>query len=174
VYSVDAGRREELERWLEEAGLLLGRGGRAGILILDGEVAAPLPEGPLVVLLRPGGAAPQPRPGLAVLTDDPAPAELVAAVWAAEAGLYAAAGTLLPGRAAEPAVDESGGPGLTPREREVVRLMAAGLPNKGIARALGISENTVKFHVAGILTKLDVQSRAEAVMQAARRGLIPL
>ena len=63
---------------------------------------------------------------------------------------------------------------LTPREREVLRLLAEGLPNKAIARQLGISEHTVKFHVNAILGKLAVASRTEAVVRATRLGLIPL
>ena len=60
------------------------------------------------------------------------------------------------------------------REQEVLQLMALGDPNKTIGRKLGISEHTAKFHVGAILSKLAAQSRAEAVMVAARRGLIPL
>lgn len=63
---------------------------------------------------------------------------------------------------------------LTPREREVLALMAAGLPNKTIALRLGISEHTAKFHVGTVLAKLGAASRTEAVMTAARRGLLPL
>ena len=63
---------------------------------------------------------------------------------------------------------------LTERELEVLRLLALGLPNKGIALRLGISEHTVKFHVGAILAKLGAAGRTEAVMLAARRGLLPL
>ena len=63
---------------------------------------------------------------------------------------------------------------LTPREHEVLRLLAEGLPNKSIAHKLGISEHTVKFHVNAILGKLDAQSRTEAVTRATRLGLILL
>jgi len=63
---------------------------------------------------------------------------------------------------------------LTPREREVLQLIAQGLPNKTIALELGISEHTVKFHVGSILAKLDASSRAEALARAARVGLIVL
>lgn len=66
------------------------------------------------------------------------------------------------------------GDGLTPRELEVVRLLAEGLPNKAIARRLGISDHTVKFHINAILGKLGAQSRTEAVTCAIRLGLIPL
>jgi DNA-binding NarL/FixJ family response regulator len=57
---------------------------------------------------------------------------------------------------------------------EVLRLLADGLPNKGIAFALGISDHTAKFHVGQILSKLDAGSRTEAVTIAIRRGLLPL
>jgi len=63
---------------------------------------------------------------------------------------------------------------LTPRELQALRLLADGLTNKAIADRMGISENTVKFHVNGVLGKLNAQSRAEAVAQAARMGLILL
>jgi DNA-binding NarL/FixJ family response regulator len=63
---------------------------------------------------------------------------------------------------------------LTPRELQVLRLMAEGQSNKSIARELVISESTVKFHVNAILGKLNVQSRTEAVVHATRLGLILL
>jgi len=63
---------------------------------------------------------------------------------------------------------------LTNREREVLILLSEGLTNKSIALRLGISENTVKFHVNAIMSKLGAQSRTEAVVRAARLGLIAL
>jgi DNA-binding NarL/FixJ family response regulator len=63
---------------------------------------------------------------------------------------------------------------LTPRELEVLASMADGASNKAIARRLGISFSTVKFHVASILTKLNADSRTEAVMKAAQSGLVML
>jgi DNA-binding NarL/FixJ family response regulator len=63
---------------------------------------------------------------------------------------------------------------LTPRELEVLRLLAEGLPNKAIAARLSISEHTVKFHVNAILGKLGAQSRTEAVARATRLGLVLL
>ena len=63
---------------------------------------------------------------------------------------------------------------ITDRERDVLALLATGLPNKGIARRLDISEHTVKFHVGSLLSKLDAQSRTEAVTIAARQGLLTL
>jgi DNA-binding NarL/FixJ family response regulator len=63
---------------------------------------------------------------------------------------------------------------LTPREIEVLELLAEGLPNKGIAARLGISDQTVKFHVAAIMGKLDASNRTDAVRRAVRRGLVSL
>lgn len=63
---------------------------------------------------------------------------------------------------------------LTPREHEVLYLLAQGLTNRAIAHQLGITEHTVKFHVNAILSKLNAQSRTEAVSQALRRGWLPL
>jgi DNA-binding NarL/FixJ family response regulator len=63
---------------------------------------------------------------------------------------------------------------LTPRELEVHAALAEGVSNKVIARRLGISVHTVKFHVAGILAKLRADSRTEAVMRAAQLGLVML
>lgn len=63
---------------------------------------------------------------------------------------------------------------LTPREQEVLQLLAEGLSNRAIAQELEISEHTVKFHVNAIMGKLDAQSRTEAVVRATRLGLILL
>jgi DNA-binding NarL/FixJ family response regulator len=63
---------------------------------------------------------------------------------------------------------------LTPRETDVVELLAEGLSNKAIAVRLGISDQTVKFHVAAIYGKLGAANRTDAVRRAVRRGLISL
>ena len=63
---------------------------------------------------------------------------------------------------------------LTAREREVLALLAEGLPNKGIAAALHISDQTVKFHVAAIIGKLGASNRTDAVRRAVRQGLVTL
>jgi|SRR6185436_19759565 len=63
---------------------------------------------------------------------------------------------------------------LTPREVQVVELLAEGLPNKAIAARLGISDQTVKFHLASISSKLGAANRTDAVRRAVRRGLITL
>ena len=63
---------------------------------------------------------------------------------------------------------------LTPREIEVLELVAEGLPNKVIATRLGISDQTVKFHLSSIIGKLGASNRTDAVRRAMRRGLITL
>ena len=91
-----------------------------------------------------------------------------------EADLVVSNGTEeLGGRSGGAAVEEEG-TALTPRELEVIGLMAHGLGNKSIARELGISTHTAKFHVASVLTKLGARSRTEAVSLGIRLGLVPL
>lgn len=63
---------------------------------------------------------------------------------------------------------------LTPREMEVLELLSEGRPNKAIAEQLGISDQTVKFHVSSISGKLGAANRTDAVRRAVRRGLIAL
>ena len=63
---------------------------------------------------------------------------------------------------------------LTPRELEVLALLAEGLSNKAIARRLGISVHTAKFHVGALMDKLDAVGRTDAVAHAVRRGVIHL
>jgi len=81
---------------------------------------------------------------------------------------------LAPIRRPEFAIGDANDQPLTDREREVLQLLSLGMPNKSIARKLGVSEHTVKFHVGSILAKLDASSRTEAVTSAARRGLLVL
>lgn len=66
------------------------------------------------------------------------------------------------------------GPAITPREREILALIAAGRANKEIAAALDVSEDTVKRHVSHILEKLDVNDRAQATAEAIRRGIVKM
>jgi DNA-binding NarL/FixJ family response regulator len=116
--------------------------------------------------------------------------EIVAAVEAAAAGLVTlhadAAGALLSSPAQSIIESQSvpteermppaerGLDALTPREVEVLGMLAEGLGNKEIAYRLSISEHTVKFHVSSIFAKLGASSRTEAVMLGVRRGLIML
>jgi ATP/maltotriose-dependent transcriptional regulator MalT len=90
---------------------------------------------------------------------------------AADALLVALDGGGTARRRDEPEVIEEA---LTPREIQVLELLAEGFANKAIAERLSISDQTVKFHVAAILGKLGVANRTEAVRVAVRRGLIAM
>jgi two-component system nitrate/nitrite response regulator NarL len=163
----------------------------AGVWVLDAPTPPALdaltsqrysdsPRAAVVLSDEPGMANQLARAGLrgwACLARDADTDQLDLAVRSAEAGLVLLdlplavtslslpAALAAPGQAVEP---------LTARELQVLQLVAQGLPNKGIARRLGISENTAKFHVASLCGKLGASSRTEAVTLAARRGLILL
>ena len=106
--------------------------------------------------------------------------EILQAVLAAAAGLVVlhpdAIDLLLPvlSSVTQPVDEANPVQALTPREIEVLGMLAEGLGNKAIARRLSISEHTVKFHVSSIFTKLNARSRTEAVTLGARQGLIML
>lgn len=144
----------------------------------DSSGGDPHPSALVVLLDHPDGA--RTRRALdagarAVLPIDAEPDELVAALLGAAAGLVSVPVSLAAELLAPPAraasLEPTGAP-LTPREREVLALLAQGLANKAIAPRLGITEHTVKAHVAAIYEKLGAGNRAEAVMAAARRGLV--
>jgi DNA-binding NarL/FixJ family response regulator len=135
-------------------------------------------QGPAVVALLPedGGVARARAAGaLGLLMREVDSGVLSLALHAAARGLFVQSQELLedqPSLAPEPAialVEE-----LTSREREVLDLLAEGLTNRGIAQRLAISPLTVKSHVDAILGKLGAQGRTEAVVRAARMGLISL
>jgi DNA-binding CsgD family transcriptional regulator len=115
---------------------------------------------------------------IAIEVDDPALADRLTALLAEAKGIRLAA----PGEAAPLALvsrqqrERSGADefALTPREHDVLVLMAEGASNKQIARQLGISVHTAKFHVASVLDKLDATGRTDAVAHAARMGVIHL
>lgn len=118
------------------------------------------------------------RSGLkAALPHDASGEEITAAIEAAARGLVVLHPDILgslertePARRTPGELDGS----LTPREIEVLGMLAEGLANKNIAYRLGISEHTVKFHITSIFTKLNASSRAEAVAIGMRQGLILL
>ena len=93
-----------------------------------------------------------------------------AAAMDADAILVAARGAAFDDEGDERFAGES----LTPREVQVLELLAEGLPNKAIAERLGISDQTVKFHVSSISGKLGAANRTDAVRRAVRQGLIAL
>jgi NarL family two-component system response regulator YdfI len=173
------------EQWAEaEADVVLveASGGQAdGIMesLAASELAA---EAAIVVLSdhsEPRWIADALRAGVrAVLPSDVPRDQLIAALQAVVAGLVvmhpSEAGALFPeaqraSRAAGEVLEA-----LTPRESEVLQMLASGLGNKEIASRLAISEHTVKFHVASILGKLGAGTRTEAVSLGIRRGLVIL
>ena len=115
-----------------------------------------------------------PLRGWGLIPPDAAPEELGAAIGAVARGLIVFPEALGERLLGEPAAAEEPLEPLTGREREVLELLSRGLPNKLIARELGISEHTVKFHVSSVFVKLGASSRAEAVALGARLGLITL
>jgi DNA-binding CsgD family transcriptional regulator len=119
------------------------------------------PAGPLVIALR---------------LDDQALAERVARVLVEVSGVRLAAAGEPADVALVPATSMESNPEapLTPRELEVLTLLAEGASNKVIARRLGISVHTAKFHVGQVLDKLDATGRTDAVAHAARQGVIHL
>jgi DNA-binding NarL/FixJ family response regulator len=166
------------------------------VLVLEGERHDEDTSAALLALAA--GVRP---PAVVVLTDDPLGAwtgeafrsgvrailprqagagEIMAAVEAAAAGLVAlhpdAVDALLAAAASYtrtlPSSPQQST--LTPREIDVLRMMAEGLGNKEIAWRLGLSEHTVKFHVSAIFAKLNASSRTEAVTSGFRQGLILL
>jgi NarL family two-component system response regulator LiaR len=111
------------------------------------------------------------------LLKDVQPPELVGAirtVHAGEALLAPAVATMLVEQlAAEDGAGAERDDHLTPREREVLALLARGRANKVIARDLGVSERTVKTHVSNILAKLNLTDRTQAAVYAVRHGIVP-
>lgn len=134
------------------------------------------PTIPVLALLADSDLAPSVwQAGVRALLPRSAPvATLAAALHAAAANLVildprSASSVLVPANTLAEVIEP-----LTAREREVLQLMARGMPNKSIARELAISEHTVKFHVNAILSKFGAQSRTEAVVLASRAGLVLL
>lgn len=167
--------------------ILVDSSGGPFVPFLDSLIASGLASDFTVVLLvEPASAAASGealRAGVrAVLPNDISAEKLAAALQAAANGLLVLHPAQLPApvnngfpsaSTQTRALDELAEP-LTPRESEVLQMLASGLANKEIAAKLAISEHTVKFHVASILGKLGAGSRTEAVALGIRRGLVLL
>jgi DNA-binding CsgD family transcriptional regulator len=193
IHIADRALRARMTRTLEEAGNFASAGlGDADVTIADGP---PDVGGPVIALVPFAQAAAWRSDVRAVLPADVDATTLGAVITVIAAGLSIAppdqarrAGTLpdnWPGIRAgnrvglwAEALDQPGAEDdehavmLTPREREVLALLAAGASNKAIALALDLSVHTVKFHVASLIEKLGAGSRLEAVAIAIRTGLI--
>ncbi|HEV8687760.1 MAG TPA: response regulator transcription factor [Gaiellaceae bacterium] len=110
------------------------------------------------------------------LLKDVQPQELVSAIRTVHGGeslLHPAAAARLMAEVASDGGRTEPASLLTPREREVLVLIGRGLPNKVIARDLGVSEKTVKTHVSNLLGKLGLTDRTQAALFAVREGLLP-
>ncbi|WP_102128083.1 helix-turn-helix transcriptional regulator [Deinococcus planocerae] len=169
--------------WLRDFGFAVTEGEEADVLVVDdawladpGALAAELEGAAGVVALGSrawvGTLRDLAPGGWASLGTDATPAELLAGVLAAAAGLAALPPEDMPAAPDESEDPDPGGVTLTPRERDVLSLLAEGLSNKRAARELGVSESTVKFHVQAVYSKLGVQSRAGAVARGVHLGLI--
>jgi DNA-binding NarL/FixJ family response regulator len=101
------------------------------------------------------------------LTKDAGKEEIIQAILAIHQGRR-----YLPPSLSHLLVERIPGPDLTDRELEVLRVMAEGRSNRGVAESLGISENTVRIHVAHILQKLGAEDRTRAVVIAIQRGIV--
>jgi len=135
--------------------------------LLPGSTPPPEAEAPVLALTD--ALAPEWLAG--VLPRAVVPEQLDAGLRAVAAGLVVRRPGAAP-VAGFRAAEES--PALTPREVEVLSLVGQGLTNKAVARRLGISVHTVKFHLEALFTKLDATSRAEAVAKGLRGGVIEL
>ncbi len=167
---MEAGIRAVLEA---DGRFVIVRTGQAEVVVVDGMEEAP-GDALVVRLIGRDVVGPLPAtsaPAGALISRDASDEALSAAVLAVAAGLVVVDPDI---EAREPEPAGAPGDALTPREMEVLRLLAEGKPNKGIAFDLGVSEHTAKFHVGSILSKLDAGSRTEAVTIAIRRGLLPL
>ncbi|HEU5470137.1 MAG TPA: response regulator transcription factor [Actinophytocola sp.] len=145
--------------------------GSDGLAALHGLRAAANPARVLVItsFTEPEAVLPAVRAGAAgYVYKDIDPPALAAAIRSVHAGHV----LLHPDIARLLAAHEPAGTQLTAREREVLAEVARGRSNREIARALSVSEKTVKTHVSAILTKLGVQDRTQAALRAVRSGLV--
>jgi DNA-binding CsgD family transcriptional regulator len=150
----------------------------ADVVIAAGVSAEDLPPHAAVVFVGNDLPVMSDGPGRAWLPAQISSAELIAAVMAASQDLVVLTPEqtrqYLSSRRTRRDEEEVFVEALTPRELQVLKMLATGLANKEIAGELGISDHTAKFHVAQILAKLNAGSRAEAVAIAIRSGLIPI
>lgn len=177
VVAADTRAKSGLERALADRGV-------EPVPIDDAEIAVVLvgpsgfapPRIPAVALVPPG-TRPEPlmdAGAAAVLRRDVEPERLCATLLAVGMGLVVIDGAIARDADGAGAADGRDPERLSVRERQVLRLLADGLSNREIAERLGISPHTAKFFVSAILSKLGAATRTEAVVLAARRGLLRL
>jgi two-component system nitrate/nitrite response regulator NarL len=165
IFAADPVRRAGLMAIVSNAGHAISeQQDQADVVLADGV----LPDTGLPVVTLGGTLATH----AGLLPHDASPDQIDAAIRAVAAGLI-----VRPAEAPRPAFDAIADPEinlLTPREVEVLAAIGNGLSNKAIARQLGISQHTVKFHVEALLRKLGAGSRAEAVYKGLRQRLIQM
>lgn len=173
LHIADPLRRRQLER---DLGRIVHTDGDADVLVLHLPVGQKVPanvasfDGTVLVLSDDASIAAD--TGLhGVLPASATSSQIAAAVAALAEGLL----VRVPGQSDRTGFVPPEGasrPLLTPRELEVLALVGEGMSNKTIARRLGISAHTVKYHLEAVFTKLAVRSRAEAVTRGLRHGLL--
>jgi DNA-binding NarL/FixJ family response regulator len=164
VLVVEAASHEDVAAWLDLAVRRLS--GARLVLVVGSRLARDLARDP-------------PTHPVAIVSTAATAEQLGRAIAAVAAGFTVLSGELLQSEASAantvPQRQPEGGiEPLTPREREVLELVAEGLSNRAIAVELGISEHTVKFHVGSLLAKVGATTRAELVAVAVRNGLLML
>ena len=168
--------REGLARLIEACELeLVGRVDADVALLDSGSMTDVAGLGiPCAILVASDARAPEilGAGAAAVLSREISPERLRAALIAVGAGLVVLDAALARTGLPDASVEAEPGEELSARERQVLTLLASGLSNRKIAERLGISEHTAKFHVMSILAKLGAATRTEAVVIAARRGLL--
>jgi two-component system, NarL family, nitrate/nitrite response regulator NarL len=172
LHTGDTVRRRGLVAMVEGAGHLVVTEAPDVVLCDLARDATPPPEAeaPVVVLTSDAVRGEQPA---GVLPREVTAAQLDPALRAVAAGLLVRAPGGFPPDGFRAAGDEAAPP-LTPREAEILTLVGQGMSNKAVARELGISVHTVKFHLEALFAKLEATSRAEAVAKGLRGGVIEL
>ncbi len=170
LHVADAARRQELTALLEASGHVVAEEAPDVVLcdIAPGVAVPGEAEAPVIVLTN---RAPPGDPPAGILGREVSARQLDLAVRAVAAGLLVRA----------PGLPQAGGfgaaeevPPLTPRETEILTRVGEGMSNKAIARRLGISVHTVKFHLEALFAKLEATSRAEAVAKGLRGGILEI
>jgi two-component system nitrate/nitrite response regulator NarL len=174
VIAADPIVRAALERMLADEGIPGAALADAQLAVADLGAGVRLPSLAIPTLALVGDTA---RPAellaagaVAVLRRDCGAERLYAALVAVHGGLIVVDAPLA--KNALPEIEDEDSEELSARERQVLTLIASGLSNRKIAERLHISEHTAKFHLSSILAKLGVSTRTEAVVVAARRGLL--
>ena len=169
----DAVRRRGLAAMVEGAGHLVVTETPDVVLCDLARDAAPPAEAEAPVVVLTGDALRGEQPA-GVLPREVTAAQLDAALRAVAAGLLVRAPGGFPPDGFHAVGDEAPLVLLTPREAEILTRVGQGMSNKAVARALGISVHTVKFHLEALFAKLEATSRAEAVAKGLRGGVIEL